>query len=104
MEISNIEDLPEGAILNYNWNTMLKLIALLERWGVNTDEITSGYGQKITAKTCRKVADAIEAHYYELGPQDRKWLRGHADAWRSLAESGGCGRLAAMPGHIPSPF
>lgn len=56
----------------------------LNRWGVDTSEF-SGYndGDKISAKTCRAVADAIEKHLPEMSERDRRWLEPHVILWRT---------------------
>lgn len=56
----------------------------LTEWGVDTSEF-SGFnnGDKISAATCRKVADAIEQHLPELDERNRRWLEPHIALWRT---------------------
>lgn len=77
--------------LLYNWSGWSTLVRYLKQWGVNTNEF-SGFndGERISAHTCRNVADAIEANYKKLLKADRMWLKGHAKLWRRMAKAGGC--------------
>ena len=68
----------------YNWSGWSLLCEHLEKWGVDTSEFRGvNDGDKISAKTCRAVADAIEAHLHELDEPHRNWLAPHVARWRT---------------------
>jgi len=68
----------------YNWTGWDRLTQLLEVWGINTEEFVAyNGGDIITADKCKKVADAIDAHYDELTDKEKAWIKGHSDLWRT---------------------
>jgi len=68
----------------YNWTGWRWIVDHLQAWGVSTSEFKGcNDGDPISAETCRKVADAIEAHLPELEERDRKWLAPHVERWRT---------------------
>jgi hypothetical protein len=68
----------------YNVIGWLTLIAFLKNWGVDVSEFANhNDGAPITAKTCLKVANAIEEHLAELRESDRAWLASHIVLWRT---------------------
>jgi hypothetical protein len=68
----------------YNWHGWGVLRGKLEEWGVDTSEFSGcNDGDLISAKTCRKVADAIEAHLPELSEEYQNWLQPHIARWRT---------------------
>jgi hypothetical protein len=80
--------------LRYNWHGWGSLITYLDKWGMDTSEFDgANNGNHIKISTCRKVADAIDAHYAELSADDQDWLKGHAAQWRMLAGGGGCRQI-----------
>lgn len=76
---------PNGHIWGrYNWSGWSWIEQHLQAWGVDTHEFDgSNDGEKISAETCRKVADAIEAHIGELDEEHQTWLRPHIELWRT---------------------
>ena len=70
--------------LHYNWNGWSWLTERLIEWGVDVSEFT-GYndGDVISAATCRKVGDAIEAHIEEIEERHQVWLSPHIERWRT---------------------
>lgn len=68
----------------YNTSGWSYLWQKLNSWGVDTSEL-SGYndGDEISAETCGKIADAIEANAGTLDEQDRDWLMSHVPLWRT---------------------
>jgi hypothetical protein len=79
-----------GQTLHYNWNGWSTLIGYLEKWDVDVSEFSEfNDGDLIKPKTCRIVADALLAHWSDVKPQDREWLRGHSYRWQKMAEQGG---------------
>ena len=67
----------------YNWSGWRYICDKLEEWGVDISEFSGcNDGEKISAATCKKVADAIEAHLSGLDEQHRNWLQPHIDRWR----------------------
>jgi len=76
--------------LHYNLWAWSTLIRYLEKWNVDVSEF--GWfndGDPINPKTCQIVADALVAHWSDLKPRDRKWLRGHSHRWQKMADQGG---------------
>lgn len=81
----------EGESLDYNWSGWKTLADYLSTWGVDTSEMKGmNDGDPICAATCRKIADALDAHRSELPIEHQQWLEGHAAEWRRLSECGGC--------------
>jgi hypothetical protein len=71
-------------VCDYNWTAWKSLRDWLDEWGVDTSEFCYGdSGSRISAATCQKVADAIEAHLPELPKQDRQWLAETVKYWRT---------------------
>ena len=76
--------------LHYNLSSWSTLIGYLVKWDVDVSEFRMfNDGERIKPKTCQAVAEALVAHWSELKPRDRKWLRGHSYRWRRMAELGG---------------
>ena len=74
-------DLIWGGYNMAGWFLLRKCLIL---WGVDISEFTGiNDGAPISAATCVKVADAIEAHLPELDERDRKWLGSHIKRWRT---------------------
>lgn len=68
----------------YNWNGWFYLQDRLREWGVDISEFRGvNDGDKISAKTCRAVADAIEKHLAGMDERDRNWLSPHVKLWRT---------------------
>jgi hypothetical protein len=68
----------------YNWSGWTYITNKLAEWGVPLDEFSGlNDGDIISAETCCKVADAIDAHLHELDDRDRAWLGPHALLWRT---------------------
>jgi hypothetical protein len=69
---------------DFNLTAWGRLRGWLKQWGVDTSEFTVGNdGQRISATTCAKVADAIETHLPELPKEDRQWLAETVKYWRT---------------------
>jgi hypothetical protein len=68
----------------YNWAGWSWLVEHLEKWCVDCSEFSgTNDGEVISDATCKKVADAIEAHLQELDEEDREWLSSHVRMWRT---------------------
>ena len=68
----------------YNWSGWSYICNLLNEWGVNTSEFSGmNDGEVISEETCKKVADAIEAHLDELDKEHREWLKDDIALWRT---------------------
>jgi hypothetical protein len=81
----------EGEPLDYNCTGYETLTHYLKRWGVDVSEFNGrNEGYPISAETCNKVADALDAHLHELSADHKRWLECHAAEWRRLGEAGGC--------------
>ncbi|MBM3740867.1 MAG: hypothetical protein FJW39_34410 [Acidobacteria bacterium] len=70
--------------ISYNWTAWRWLIGKLNEWGVDTSEFTDhNDGDRISADTCRAVADALEAHIDEIDDlETREFYREGIQAWR----------------------
>ena len=76
--------------LHYNGKAWSILLDYLGQWGIDVSKFANSRGGKsISAEICRKVADALAAHYAELIPEDKEWLEGHSDGWQQMAKEGG---------------
>ena len=70
--------------LHYNLDDWGWLRQQLRRWGVDTARFSScNDGERIPAKVCRQVADALESHLGELDAEQRRWLRPQIRVWRT---------------------
>lgn len=68
----------------YNWSGWSVICDYLVKWGVMTNEFDGlNDGKLISAKTCRKVADAIESHLPEIPEEHREWLKDDIELWRT---------------------
>lgn len=70
----------------YNWAGWSWFVGKLEEWGVDVSEFSGmNDGDLITAATCRKVADAIEAHLSEFpeGSVRRQEMAEDVLLWRT---------------------
>ena len=68
----------------YNWSGWSWLCDHLSAWGVPMGEFSGmNDGDPISAETCEKVAQAIEAHLGELDGDHRAWLQPHIALWRT---------------------
>jgi hypothetical protein len=70
--------------LSYNWAGWRWLRTKLNEWNVDTSHLRgSNDGDEIPSEKCCEIADAIEAHLYELDECEREWLRPHIVLWRT---------------------
>ncbi|MEM7599834.1 MAG: hypothetical protein AAF357_00280 [Verrucomicrobiota bacterium] len=68
----------------YNISGWYYLREKLNSWGVDISELSVyNDGAEISAETCGKIADAIEANAAALDDRHRDWLKGHIPLWRS---------------------
>lgn len=84
-EVKDREDafLGQGAYLHYNWTGWEYIRNLFESWGVNTEEFSNvNDGQKLSLKTCKEVAEALETNWESLSEVDKKWLEIHKERWK----------------------
>ena len=73
-----------GCGLSFNWAAWDRLICLLDKWGVDTQELTRhNDGHVITRNTCLAIAWAIEAHLAELDGEEQAWLGPQIEQWRA---------------------
>lgn len=68
----------------YNWAGWSWLRTELSERGVDVTEfVNNNDGEVISADTCEKVADVIEAMLPELDEEYREWLAPHVIRWRT---------------------
>lgn len=69
----------------YNWAGWRWLVRLLNDKGLDTSEFSGcNDGEEISAETCEKVADILEAEIPNLeDEEEREWLKNHPLLWRT---------------------
>jgi hypothetical protein len=68
----------------YNWFNWGWLCDKLDEWNVDISEFSgTNDGDRISAKTCKAVAQAIEDNLHTLSQQKQEWLRPHIELWRT---------------------
>ena len=70
--------------LNYNLDDWGWLRGQLRVWGVDTAQFSDcNDGERIPAKVCRQVADALAAHLDEIDGEEREWWQPQIQIWRT---------------------
>lgn len=76
--------IPQDTNLHYNWAGWRWIVNHLEQWGVPMDEFSGlNDGDLISEATCIKAADALDAHWDELTPEEQEWLKNDSNSWRN---------------------
>ena len=71
-------------LLKYPWADWFELKSRLKAWGVDVKPLAeTNDGERIPARLCHKIADAIESHLGELDKETRRWLRPGIKVWRT---------------------
>jgi hypothetical protein len=68
----------------YNLSKWGRFRDLLILWHIYEDELNDfNDGEIISFDTCLIIADALDAHFEELCQEDKDWLKGHSQLWRT---------------------
>lgn len=78
-----VEKNQDDACLHYNWSGWSFLLTFLEKNGVDMDEFCGDNGgERLSRKTCKAVAECLEANIGKLKKFDQVWLYPHIQKWK----------------------